>query len=314
MIEPVIETHGLTRYFGSKAAIQQLDLAVPRGCVYAFLGRNGSGKTTTIRMLLGMLDATRGSARVLGQDSSQLKPDVRARIGYLAEGHHVYGWMRVRQCADFQCSAFGHWNWDIYNAVTDHFGLDPRTRARDLSRGERAGLCLALTLAPEPELLVLDDPALGLDPVARRSLLEAMVFVTRGKDRTIFFSTHLLSDVERVADWIAILDRGVLRASCPVDEFSNRLGQWAMRFDNGSAQGQGGPDFSQIAGLVHVTQVDHEWYVTVANPDDQTEKVLSQLGAVGIRKLPLNLEDAVIRYLGDRGRRVSLLQATGGAT
>ena len=310
MNDAAIETIGLTRYFGRKAALRQLTLTVPRGSVFALLGRNGSGKTTAIRILMGMLDATRGSAKVLGQAPDHLTSATRARIGYLAEGHHVYGWMRIEQCAQFQSSAYAHWNWDIFHSVIKHFGLDADARARNLSRGERAGLCLALTLAPEPELLILDDPALGLDPVARRSLLEAMVFVTRGEDRTILFSSHVLSDIERVADRVAILDRGTLRACCTVDTFRQRLGQWVLRYDRPPTEQ---PDLSEITGLVHAAAVDNEWRVIVANPNDQTEALLSRLGATSLETAPLNLEDAVIHYLGERGRR-GLLLSNGGAT
>ena len=137
MADPVIETRGLTRYFGAKCAVDALNISVPRGCVFGFLGRNGSGKTTTIRMLLGLLEPTRGSCSVLGYDSADLPPQVRARIGYLAEGHHVYGWMRVRECGAFQARFFEHWNDELFRAVTDYFRLDPRARAGSLSRGER---------------------------------------------------------------------------------------------------------------------------------------------------------------------------------
>ena len=223
MSDHVIETKGLTRYFKKSAAVRQLALQVPRGGVFCFLGRNGAGKTTTMRMLMGMLDPTFGQARVLGCDSTRLTPQIRARIGYLAEGHFAYGWMKIRECERFQSGCYPKWNKKVFDSVIDHFSLDHDTRVKHLSRGERAGLCLAMTLAPEPELLMLDDPAQGLDPVARRSLLEAMVYVTRGKDRTIFFSSHLIHDVERVADYIAVLDRGQLRACCGLDEFRDRI-------------------------------------------------------------------------------------------
>jgi ABC-2 type transport system ATP-binding protein len=203
----VIETRGLTRYFGRRKVVDMIDLRVPRGSVYAFLGRNGSGKTTTLRMLLGLLEPTRGTASVLGHDSLRMPSGVRARIGYMSESHSVYRWMKVKQCAAFQSRFYPRWNQRIFDAVIDHFRLSRSARAAGLSRGERAGLSLALTLAPEPELLVLDDPAIGLDPAARRSLLESMVYVTRRSDRTILFSSHLLSDVERVADYIGVLDR-----------------------------------------------------------------------------------------------------------
>jgi len=173
--DAVIETTGLTRYFGARKAVDGLTMAVPRGSVFAFLGRNGSGKTTTIRMLLGLTEPTRGSSRVLGEDSQHLTPEIRARVGYMSESHSLYKWWTVRECGEYQSRFYPRWNNRIFQAVTDHFHLNPKAKAGDLSRGERAGLSLAITLAPEPELLILDDPALGLDPVARRSLLESMI-------------------------------------------------------------------------------------------------------------------------------------------
>jgi ABC-2 type transport system ATP-binding protein len=198
--------------------------------VFAFIGRNGAGKTTTIRMILGLLEPTRGSATILGHDSASLSPDVRGRIGYLAEGHSVYGWMRVGEYGQFQRGFYPRWNQDIFAAVIDHFSIDPQTKAGHLSHGQRAGLHLAMTLAIEPEVLLLDDPATGLDPAARRSLLEAMVYFTRSRERTIFFSSHLLDDVERVADQVAILDYSVLRACSSIETFRDRVRRLVARF------------------------------------------------------------------------------------
>ncbi len=160
---------------------------MPRGSVFAFIGRNGAGKTTTIRMILGLLAPTRGSSTILGYESMALPPEARARIGYIAEGHPVYGWMRVGEYGAFQRGFYNRWNQEIFASVIDYFAIDPRTKAGHLSHGQRAGLHLAMTLAIEPEVLLLDDPATGLDPSARRSLLEAMIYFTRSRERTIFF-------------------------------------------------------------------------------------------------------------------------------
>ena len=127
--EPAIEARGLTRYFGDKAALWNLTFRVPRGSVFAFLGRNGTGKTTTIRMLLGLLEPTRGWSTILGHKSIGLPPAVRARIGYMAEGHPVYGWMRVSQWGAFQRGFYPRWNQEVFAAVVDYFSVDPRTRA-----------------------------------------------------------------------------------------------------------------------------------------------------------------------------------------
>lgn len=296
-----IVTRDLTRYFGKKCAVNQINLQVPRGSVFALMGRNGSGKTTTIRMLLGLLGPTRGRGEVLGCDCTQLTAAVRARIGYLTESHFIYGWMRVRECAAFQAGTFPRWNRKVFDAVIDYFGLDASAKAGSLSRGERAGLCLALTLAPEPELLILDDPALGLDPVARRALVEAMLAVTASKDRTILFSSHLLDDVERVADHLAIIDHSVLRVHCPVDDFRERVGRWVLTFDGRP------PALPPLPGLIHTRLVDHELHVTIAHPDEQTESRLLASGALTATRAALSLDQAVIDYLSDHRRRTSLV-------
>src|SRR5580692_1294777 len=125
----VIEIDHLTKYYGSREIISDLSLQVPRGCIYGFLGRNGMGKTTTIRIFLGMEDATRGSVTVFGEDSAALRPETRARIGYLPEGHHVYGWMTVKECGQFQNAYHPQWNQDIFEAVLTHFRLTPKMKA-----------------------------------------------------------------------------------------------------------------------------------------------------------------------------------------
>jgi ABC-2 type transport system ATP-binding protein len=168
---PVIRVKGLTRFFGNRCAVDSLTFDVPRGSVFAFVGRNGAGKTTTIRMIRGLVQPRRGSSSILGHDSLTLTPEVRARIGYMAERHPAYAWMRVGQCDRFQSGFYNRWNHDIFASVIDYLSIDARTKAGHLSYGQRAGLHLAMTLAIEPEVLMLDDPATGLDPAARRSLL-----------------------------------------------------------------------------------------------------------------------------------------------
>jgi ABC-2 type transport system ATP-binding protein len=298
---PVIQTRGLTRYFGAKPAVYELDLAVPRGSVFAFLGRNGSGKTTTIRMLLGLLEPTRGSGAVLGYDLCALPPEARARIGYLTEDHQLYGWMSVRQSCEFQSQFYPRWNGKVLNGIIDHFALKPEARVKDLSRGERAGLCLAQTLAPGPELLILDDPALGLDPVARRSLLESMLYLTRRSARTIFFSSHNLADVERVADYIAVLDRGVLCACCTLEMFRNSVRQVRLRFAGAP------PPLPKVPGLLQAFRYEHELRLILVRLNGQVEQALRALGPLEMEPLPLPLEDAFLSYLGEHGERSFIL-------
>src|SRR6185436_10109818 len=150
MTDTVITTTRLTKYFNKKCALDSASYSVPRGSVTAFLGRNGSGKTTTLRILLGLLEPTRGSSTIFGEDSQHITPATRSRIGYLAENHPLIPWMTVNQSAKFQAAFFPRWNQTIFDATVDHFALDRSTKASSLSRGQRAGLALALTLAPEP--------------------------------------------------------------------------------------------------------------------------------------------------------------------
>ncbi|HMF11551.1 MAG TPA: ABC transporter ATP-binding protein [Gemmataceae bacterium] len=292
----VIQARGLTRYFGSRCAVDSLSFDVPRGSVFAFIGRNGAGKTTTIRMILGLLEPTRGSSTILGYDSAALPAKARARIGYMAEGHPVYAWMRVGQYAGFQRGFYEKWNQPIFESVIDYFAVSPRTKAGHLSHGQRAGLHLAMTLAIEPELLMLDDPATGLDPSARRSLLEAMIHFTRNRERTIFFSTHLLDDVERVADHVAVLDYSVLRVCCSADTFRERVRRLVARFP-----GEPPRKLPAIPGLLRATRTENELSLVVANLNSRTERDLQSIGALDVDEQPISLEDALIAHVGRQG-------------
>lgn len=298
---PVIQLRGLTKYFGKHPAVYELNLEVPRGGVFAFLGRNGSGKTTTIRMTLGLVQPTRGSGSILGCDIRAITPEIRARIGYLTEEHQLYPWMTVKECGEFQAPFYPRWNDKVFRGVVGHFKLKPEAKVKDLSRGERAGLCLALTLAPDPELLVLDDPALGLDPVARRSLVESMIYLTRRADRTIFFSSHDLADVERVADHIAVMDRSVLRACCSIETFREKVRQIRLSFPGNP------PQLPEIPGLLQAYRTANELRVVCVERNGATRQALNSLSPSKVESLPLSLEEAFLSYLGDRGEKSFIL-------
>jgi ABC-2 type transport system ATP-binding protein len=306
--DAVIETTGLTRYFGSKCAVDSVSFAVPRGSVFAFIGRNGAGKTTIIRMILGLLEPTRGTSNILGYESMTLPSEARARIGYMAEGHPVYGWMRVGQYEHFQRGFYGHWNQQIFGSVIDYFAISRNTKAGHLSHGQRAGLHLAMTLACEPEILMLDDPATGLDPSARRSLLEAMIYFTRSRERTIFFSTHLLDDVERVADHVAVLDYSVLRVCSSADTFRERVCRLTARFPGPAPR-----ELPPIPGLLRASRTENELSLIVTNFNGRTERDLETLGARSIDEQPISLEDALIAHVGRQGDKSFFINTAGGS-
>lgn len=286
-----IRTHRLTRYFGHRAVVRELDFVVPRGSVVGLLGLNGAGKTTTIRMLLGFLQPTRGSCEVLGRNSCQLTPEDRARIGHTVEGHFLYPWMRVRQCERFGRSTHPRWNGSFFNDTVRRFGIDPTAKVHWLSRGQRAGVSLASTLAGEPELLILDDPALGLDPVSRRALNETLIEFCEAGQRTVLLSSHLLDDVERVADRVALMVDGRLLVDATLDDFRSRVAAWVLELPQDPTIGR------TIPGLVHCRPIGRRWHLTVADPDAETTAAIERLGAAGSERVEVTFEDAVLAYL-----------------
>jgi ABC-2 type transport system ATP-binding protein len=209
----------------------------------------------------------------------------------------------VRDLQSFQKSFYPRWDDRIFATVIDHFSIDPAARAGHLSHGQRAGVSLALAMAPQPELLVMDDPAMGLDPVARRTLLEGMILMTRDAGHTIFFSSHVLDDVSRVADQVAILDQSTLRVACPVETFQERCKRLTLSFAGEP------PRLPPIPGLLRARRDRHEIVLTVANLGPEARHVIAQLGSMHVEESTLSLEDAAIAYLGERGERLSLLAA-----
>ncbi len=203
-----IELTAVTKSFGNHPVLQGVDLHVPVGKTYAFLGRNGAGKTTTIRMLMGLLPPDSGKIRVLDLNPAAEALEIRRTARYLAEDQHMWGWMTVREILRFLAPFYPTWNWDLAKELLEKFSLPSETKIRHLSKGQNVRLGLLLALAHLPKLVILDDPALGLDPIMRKEFLRDVVTHLQGRDCTVFFSSHLLYEVEPVADIVGILDQG----------------------------------------------------------------------------------------------------------
>jgi ABC-2 type transport system ATP-binding protein len=294
----MITTHRLTKYYDRRRVVDSLDLRVPQGTVYGLLGRNGAGKSTTIKMLLGMTHPDSGRAEVLGEDAALLRPETRARIAYLAEGHPLYRWMTIAEAVRFARASYPTWNDSLLTQILDHFGLPLRARIRRLSRGERAQVSLALAVAADPELLILDDPTLGLDTVVRRDFLESLIQIIQRRGRTILFSSHILGDVERVADRIGVLVDGVLRVDCPTDYFKESIRKVVLQFDTDP------PEFPRCPGLVSNRQVGRSLEVILVGYGDEHQRLAESLQPRTLEVMQLNLEDAFIEYT--RGPRRAL--------
>ncbi len=296
--EAVIETRGLTRYYGTQRVVDHLDLRVPKGCIYALLGRNGAGKTTAVRLLLGLLQPDHGEATIFGEPSSALPPRTLARLSYVPENAPFYRWMTVAGAVSFCRSFYDRWNGALVEQILDHFELPRRRQVARLSNGQRVQLALALAVAPEPELLILDDPTLGLDAVVRRDFLESMVQIVQSADRTILFSSHILGDVERVADRVGIMVQGRLMVDCPTERFRTALRRVVLTFDERP------PAVPEWPRLVNGWAVDRQLDLVVMDFDDQHQALAEALRPRSLQVMELSLEDAFVNYT--RGRRRSL--------
>jgi len=239
-----IETHDLQYRAGKTFELGPLGLRVPTGAIYGFLGPNGSGKTTTIRLALGLLRPDRGSVRVLGHDVPRQTHQMFARVGYVPERSHLYPTLSVQESLAFH-SAF-HQRWDAQAAreLLETFGLARDTRVGRLSKGETGKLLMLLALAQRPDLLVLDEPTDGLDPVVRRDVLMALIDYVSETGATVFISSHLVHELERICDWIGVMDRGRLVAEVPMHSFKNGIKR--LRVRNAPAQA-GDPPFVLLA-------------------------------------------------------------------
>ncbi|MBL9077167.1 MAG: ABC transporter ATP-binding protein [Planctomycetes bacterium] len=219
----ILEFDGVQRWFGEQRVLRGLSLRVEQGQVYALLGRNGAGKTTALRLLLGFLQPHRGTVRVLGHDPRDLGPAVRARIGYVGEDHRLYPTMSVGDAIAFEAGTRPGFRRTFVDRALERCGLRPAQRIPRLSRGQRAQLSLILAVASNPELLVCDDPALGLDVVMRRELLDALIDLLADTGCSVLFSSHFLGDVERIADRIGILHDGALLVDATLDDLKQRV-------------------------------------------------------------------------------------------
>lgn len=219
----VIRAEGLCRYFGKVKAVDGVDLEVKEGEIYGFLGVNGAGKTTTIRMLMGITAATGGTIEILGERTRRTTIKQKQRIGYVSQEQYFYPWMTGKMLGKFVGGLYKTWDEKEYDRLLDVLEIPPDRKTAALSGGMRVKLALALALAPRPALLILDEPTAGLDPVARREFLEIIERQAKEYGRTTFFSSHLLNEVERVADTVGIIHQGRMRYQGGLDELQDQV-------------------------------------------------------------------------------------------
>jgi len=253
-----ISTQGLKKKYGwKKEAVKGIDLQVPKGSVYVFLGRNGAGKTTTIKMLMGLLARDSGNVEVLGFDPEKDPVSVRSRVGFVAENQKMYDWMTISELIWFNKSFYQTWDDKLVDSLLARFKLTKDLKLKNLSRGMYAQVALILALCQNPELVILDDPISGLDPVVRREFMESIIEILHEKERTVFFSTHIVNEVEKLADHVGIMHEGNLLVSMPVEELKNNVKKIRMIFDDKV------PEDFDVPGLLKKESSGHEVSVIV---------------------------------------------------
>ncbi len=294
MNELAIDVQAVHKSFRSTQVLRGVTLQVSRGKTFAFLGRNAAGKTTLIRSLLGLLTRDDGAIRVLGIDPQREPLELRRRIGYLAEDQTMYGWMRVEEIVCFVAPFYPTWDHALAAKYLSDFELPLRTRVKHLSKGQNVRLGLVLALSHRPELVILDDPALGLDPIMRKQFNRDLINHLQGEGRTVFYSSHLLYEVEPVADEIAILDQGRILRQADTESLRRDVKQIVL------SRAALNRAHNQLKILDERIDGDHA-AVTIEN----FERAQSVLGREGIehRVVDLNLDEIFEAYVAGSRRK-----------
>ena len=288
----VVEIQNLSRRFGSKAALADVSLTVPPGCVFGLVGENGAGKTTLIKHVLGLLKAQQGTVRVFGRDPVADPVGVLSRIGYLSEESDLPGWMRIDELMRYSQALYPTWDQAYADSLRSDFALEPNMVIKNLSRGQRARAGLLAALAFRPDLLLLDEPSSGLDPIVRRDILSAIIRTIADDGRTVLFSSHLLGEVERVADSVAMVRAGRVVFSDTLDALKEAHFRATFLFDT---QRTAPP---QIESALAWEGSGREWSALCSGQLTDAEAAAARLNALIVAHAPASLEDIFVARVG----------------
>lgn len=290
--DALIAVTGVSRRFGSKTALDNVSLYVPRGCVFGLVGENGAGKTTLIKHLLGLFRAESGVVRVFGRDPIASTVEVLGRIGYLSESRDLPAWMRIDELMRYTEGFYPKWDCHYASQLLEQFGLSASARVRTLSQGQQAKLGLLLALAYRPELLLLDEPSSGLDPLVRRDILEAIIRSVAEEGRTVVFSSHLLDEVERVSDHLAMMNKGQVVFCGLLDQVKQSHRRLIIRFE--AVQ----PVAPLIAGALSISGCGREWKVVTGGILAGTIAHAASLGGVIVDDQTPTLDEIFVARAG----------------
>lgn len=303
IVSPAVKINGLTKRYRGKAVVDKLSLSIPRGSVYGLIGPNGAGKSTTLKSLMRLIKISSGSASILGHDVHSDFQAVKSRLGYVPETHHIYRWMKVKRVIAFTRSFYPSWNDEFCNQMLQMMELDPDKKVKQLSKGMLAKLALLLAVSHEPELLVLDEPLSGLDPIVRDEFIDGVLKTICERDTTVIFSSHTIGDVQRLADSVGILFNGRLLVNDSTEAIVNKTKQIQVVLDDEHST----PCLDWLPdSVVHQASCGRELTLTVV---DHSQELLDRVrrefpdGQVSVSSL--NLEDIFKAHVRGAKARIS---------
>lgn len=289
-----IECNNLTHYYGSKLVYENLNFKVEEGKILGLLGKNGAGKSTTINIMNGFLHPTSGECLIYGEDSQHLTPATKEKIGFLIEGHIQYSFMNVHQIEKFYSGCYRRWDSKPYWELLSKLKVTPTQKISRMSCGQRSQVALGLILAQDPQLLVLDDFSMGLDPGYRRLFIDYLREYAKANNKTVFVTSHIIQDMERLIDDVLIMDYNRILAQQPVSEFMNKFRQFDIVLENPDLE------FPQTDMAVNIEQildkVSFYGYATLEEVKGYLSR--SGIGYKSIREQEMSLEDAFIGLTG----------------
>lgn len=297
MSEPVISVKNLTQRYGKGRIIyKDLSFDVPKGRILGLLGKNGTGKTTTINILMGYLKPQAGECRIFGESITEMRPETRARIALLIEGHVQYAFMTIEQIERFYSRFYPKWNKDAYYELMHKLHVSPNQHISTMSCGQRSQVALGLILAQNADLLVLDDFSLGLDPGYRRLFVEYLQDYAKAQDKTVFMTSHIIQDLERLIDDCIIMDYGRILTQTSVNDLMRDFSRYTFTFDGGKL-----PDLTDgDTGLINQSLIGREAEFYTFKPRQEVEQILTAKGLTtpDLERRPMTLEDAFIGLTG----------------
>lgn len=286
--QPVISVKNLTKTFKSDKAIDNLSLDIYPGSIIGLMGANGGGKSTLIRHMIGLYIPDSGSCRTFGTEAKKLRPEELARVGYVHQEGRLIEWMSVKKLIEYVSAYYPNWNTQIEERYIEEFGLDLNARVGKLSPGQRQKLAVLLAVCFEPELLILDEPAAAMDPLARRKFLGLLMEMIQEEGRTIIISSHILTDIEKVVDHAVIMDNGRLLCNCPMDDLREQYIKLRLTSLKGPV-----PESLPFENITGREQNGSKAVLTLARNNksrDELETIADSLHCQ-IERMPMPLED-----------------------